>query len=101
MKRILAIFLSILIIFSFAACENSEETQVIEKEEKYVETIGNFIVISKDTEGSPDCYLVYDEDTYVMYSIIFNFITRVESGITITPLYNADGSLRIYNETQY
>ena len=89
--------MSILIIFSFAACENSEETQVIEKEEKYVETIGNFIVISKEFAGTADSYLVYDADTYVMYSIIFNDVSQVESGITITPLYNADGSLRVYN----
>lgn len=93
MKRILALLLiCVILIFSLVGCGKSyqEATNLNERGvgKGYFTTVKQW-----GGGGGYDCYIVYANDTKVMYFIMGDSYT---SGIT--PLYNADGTLQIYNE---
>lgn len=56
---------------------------------------GYFVVVNKWDSGKPSTvsYIVYANDTKVMY-----FITMNGYLFGITPLYNADGTVQVYQE---
>ena len=84
MKRIIAIFMALVIVFALCGCSNPEkgDTSPISND---------FVVLDYEFFGGNNAYenyIVCHKDTGVVYLII-------EGGyrLAITPLYNADGSV--------
>ena len=110
MKRLISFTLILMILCSLVSCTASNAPQAIEKptHAEASQRIGNFIIIKSDRseiEFEDDGYsfwqkyvshIVYDEDTKVMYSIIHELYD--EGSMTITMLYNPDGTPRIFSE---
>ena len=93
-RKTLAILLTIALIlgslFCLTGCSETKEFELSESK------VGGLVAISRQQdfiEGYVyDQYILYDPDTHVMYSMIDS-----TTGTTITLLYNADGSLKVYN----
>lgn len=92
----LAVFLIIIISFSFflVGCDeetttgtSSSEITISNKEENKPD----IIVIKERSDGPYRYKWICEKDTYVMY-----LITSNSHGCSITPLYNPDGTLRRY-----
>ena len=94
-RKLFAILLTIALILGSLFCLTgcSEETKEFELAESKV---GGLVAISRQQdfiEGYVyDQYILYDPDTHVMYSMISS-----GKGMSITLLYNADGTLKVYN----
>ena len=96
-KKIFAVLVILVLMFSLIGCVNTTT---------YEETIGQapagserdmyngyFTIIQKWERGMDiPCYIAYANDTKVKYLIVTG---SHHSGIT--PLYNADGTLQIYD----
>jgi hypothetical protein len=93
MKRILALLLiCVILIFSLVGCGKSYREATAPNETDVGK--GYFTTVKYwGGGGGIDYYIVYANDTKVMYFLVSGGYT---SGIT--PLYNADGTLQIYNE---
>lgn len=93
-KKLMALFMICLILFSLTGCGKSYQEAIGSRE--YIIGNGYFTTV-KYWGGSArlEYYIVYANDTKVMYFIMGDGYT---SGIT--PLYNADGTLQIYSEQQ-
>ena len=60
-------------------------------------TVSTFVVInSKKIFTNTTQYIMYDPETMVMWSALYTY-TSTGDGISHSPMYNADGTLRIYN----
>lgn len=93
-RKLLTIILMVtLSITSLTACGHEDNNK--ENKEKII--FDTFIVEEKGSLNKPlyyiDSYIVYDKKTKVKY---FLYICGDTSGIT--PLYNADGTLQIYED---
>lgn len=88
-KRLIAILTAILLLTTLIGCE-SEDSAIAE-----TKTIldGYFAVLSEHYDGSGKYYIVYATDTRVKYYLM---LSQYRSGIS--PLYNADGTLQVYEE---
>lgn len=83
MKRlIVAILLS---IFLLTGCD-SKEQEILS---------GQFVVIESNEESFIHSYRIYDKQTRVIYIFTKN---SWNGSSTMSPLYNADGTLQIYEE---
>lgn len=83
MKRIMAILISCILVLSLVGCsESGGRYDVGSSYRKY------FTVI----DSTPYGVTIYANDTRVIYYSFYN-----DLGGGITPLYNADGTLQIYN----
>lgn len=63
-------------------------------------TVSTFVEInSKKIIGEITQYIMYDPETMVMYSILYRYDnwSGIGIGISQSPMYNPDGTLRIYN----
>ena len=90
MKKILCILLSIILIFSLVGCGSSYK-QAEEKGDEFFAK-GYFTIIKEWGSASTTIYrLMYANDTKVIY-----FYMNSGYGKDITPMYNADGTLQIY-----
>lgn len=87
-NKIILLMACMVLCFGFASCvgdyNNADET---------VKDYGYFVKIKNWSDGSDDYYIVYAKDTKVEYLIWHGFYKG-----SITPLYNADGSLQVYEE---
>lgn len=91
-KKLIALLMICLILFSLVGCGKSYQEATNPKESHIGK--GYFTTVEQwGGGGGYDYYIVYANDTKVMYFIIGDGYT---SGIT--PLYNADGTLQIYDE---
>lgn len=85
-KRILATVLFLVCLLGLTACtEDSEETKTTIFSSKYV----NLEVV----EDMPSGEILVDQDTGVLYLLYRNCLDGTRSQ-TLTPIYNADGSLK-------
>lgn len=93
MKKLVVLLTIFILILSLVGCGGTpyEETKINEFEKDFC---GYFTTV-KQWGGSMDgyYYILYANDTKVMY---FYYAAGYQSGIT--PLYNADGTLQIYDE---
>ena len=98
-RRILAIIIALVLLLGgivcLAGCSSSSEEE--EKEEiEYPERETLLVVKSHDfdyVDGSLiHQYIYYDPDTLVMYVMISH-----NNGISMSVLYNADGTPKLYN----
>ena len=96
MRRIFASIIVIVLVLGmitcFTGCSSSKtiEFEITDSE------IGGLVAISRKTDFI-DGYnfnqtILYDPETLTMYSLI-----TASEGITITVMYNADGTLKLYN----
>lgn len=92
MRKIIATIMVMILVLgsciTFSACSDGKE---------HDETNNGLVCISKQHEFIGihyDQYVLYDPDTLVMYSMI----TGGDEPI-FTVLYNADGTLKLYNST--
>lgn len=107
------VFLTVLLFFgiivalvggSYAITSAYDETManIQEKQDNLpVENESKFIIISEEEiENGADLYILVDKETRVEYLLVaFSYYpNRIDSGTgtSITPIYNADGSLKIY-----
>ena len=90
-KKLIALLMMCLILFSLTGCGKTYQ-EATELDECHIGK-GYFITIkSWGGGGGNKYYIVYAKDTKVMYFIACNGFTG------ITPLYNTDGTLQIYEE---
>lgn len=93
-----ALFLTVLVICGgiYAFQENpGAYIRVVEEESRQKEESGqeeNTVVLNEWKEGDMTYRIIYMEDTKVKYMVV----NDGSSQVTITPLYNADGTLQVY-----
>ena len=93
-RKILAIIIALALVLGgtvcLSGCSKTEEFENTESE------VGGLVAISRQNrfiEGYAfNQTILYDPDTLVMYSLI-----SFGEGASITALYNADGTLKVYN----
>ena len=92
-KRLLIVALAVVMVVCLVGCGTTYQEATGQAESNTRDDFGNgyFTVI---TEWGNGYYIVYANDTKVKYLIMER--THYLSGIT--PLYNADGTLQIYEE---
>ena len=77
-------------IVCLSGCSKTEEYELTKSK------IGGLVAISRQDEVIPEYRyhqaVLYDPDTLVMYSMVW-----YGEGITITVLYNADGTPKLYD----
>lgn len=100
MKRKISLILCcIFIVFSLAACTSTYQEAMAKSESGETEPEGfgggYFTVIAEWSNTEYSYKIVYANDTKVKYLIM---TTGHRCGITA--LYNADGSVQVYNEEQ-
>lgn len=96
-KRILSAFIVLVVAAHLTACGGTayqEATGQIESNSSAGFAKGYFTVVAE--WGGGDYLVVYANDTKVKYLVICR--SQYLSGIT--PLYNADGTLQIYEESE-
>lgn len=94
-KRLLSMALAVVMVVCLAGCGTTYQKATGQTESNASDDFGNgyFTVI---TEWGCCYKIVYANDTKVKYLIINK--SHYMSGIT--PLYNADGTLQIYEESE-
>lgn len=90
-KKVIALLLMCLMVFSCVGCGKSYQEVTESPSDTFAK--GYFTVIKEWGGGAGDYRIVYANDTKVMY---FTYNIGYHGGIT--PLYNADGTLQIYEE---
>ena len=96
----LLMVITVLIMTSFILCScEVEDSNTQNQIEASPPLVSGFVVINiiEDVFYGTDQYILYDPETYVMYSaFIYSHTKYKEGGITITPMYDVDGSIRVY-----
>ena len=93
MKRFIAsLLVLILLFFTLTGCGSTSYKEAEEANGSEGQFSGYFTPVKQWGSGMDShCYIIYANDTKVMY---FYYWDTHRSGIT--PLYNADGTLQIY-----
>ena len=94
-RKILAIIIALALVLGMlvclSGCSDTKEFELTESE------VGGLVAISRKDSFIKDYNynqtILYDPDTLVMYSMI----SGGQGALTITVLYNADGTLKLYN----
>lgn len=89
-KKLLAIAMAAIMGLSAVGCTSYEGSVDISKSEQSFEG-GYFTLIRTWNDVHNCCYIVYANDTKVMYLVVIGYYMY-----GITPLYNADGSVQVY-----
>ena len=90
-KKILVIIMAAMMALSIFGCTSYQETADISQENDLF-CNGYFTAINKWHDWHSRCCIVYANDTKVKY-----FIAYSGYKFGITPLYNADGTLQVYD----
>ena len=85
MKKILTLFCCMGLVLTLTACDNDSKTETFSK-------YCDLVVIEDDPHS--DYKILYDKNTKVMYCLF----CRLDHENGITPIYNADGTLKLYEE---
>jgi hypothetical protein len=88
-NKIAILMICMVLCLSFASCVEDYNNA----DEEVKDYSSYFVQIKCWSDGSGDYYVVYAKDTKVKYLIWCDY----RKG-SITPLYNADGSLQVYEE---
>lgn len=89
-KKILAIIIAAMMALSIFGCTSYQESVDISKEGKSL--CGGYFTLIRKWDSDYTYYIVYANNTKVMYLIIDGY-----HAYGITPLYNADGTLQVYD----
>ena len=95
-KRILSVALAVMMAVCLTGCGTTSQEATGRAETAKEESIGGgyFTVITSWGDAN-SFYIVYAKDTKVKY-----FVKWTGYQFGITPLYNADGTLQIYEESE-
>lgn len=93
-KRLLAIVMAAIMGLSAVGCTSYQESTDISQDNLSFGG-GYFTQIKQWYDIRCDYYIVYANDTKVMYFIAYQAGNVSKFGIT--PLYNADGSVQVYD----
>ena len=93
-KKILAIIMAATMALSIFGCTSYQEDVDI-SQENYSFCNGYFTVINEWRDWHRRYRIAYANDTKVKYFIAYNVDSESQFGIT--PLYNADGTLQVYD----
>lgn len=91
-KKVITLLLICLMVFSCVGCGKVYQEVIESPSDTFAR--GYFTVIKEWGGGAGNYQIVYANDTKVMY---FSYCIGQHGGIT--PLYNADGTLQVYEET--
>lgn len=94
-KKILALLICITMIIC-VACACSEDSSAIEQITTTDEMF--FCVQTIGLPNSSNMYILVDNDTKVMYALTIAGGSYNRGTSSVTPLYNADGSLKLYED---
>jgi hypothetical protein len=89
MKKILGLILVGILLLPLASCSSQHNTKV----DNPTEDIKTLVYIG--SQGNRFHYY-YDKDTKVMYVVFSDY----QCGGGMTPLYNPDGTLKLYEESE-
>lgn len=92
-NKILTILLSGIVALSFVGCGVQTYQEAINATESTVDFADGYFTVIMQWGNIPTYRIVYAKDTKVKYFVFFD---GYRCGIT--PLYNADGTLQIYEE---
>lgn len=91
-KKIIIFVVCLLLIFGFTGCNGKGDTTKYSDDDYYI--YSKFVVVEKsENPVSGVTFVVYDEDTKVMYYIIDGY-----NQCGITPIYNSDGIIKLYEK---
>ena len=97
MRKTLSIILALIFIISSVFILSSCSS--VKKFEEKESPVSGLICISRQNNFIDgyvlDQYILYDPETYVMYSVISG-----NNGTAMSVLYNSDGTLKLYTPTQ-
>lgn len=91
MKRFIAIILALVIAISLMGCASVEEAN-LNMYGTIVNELGFTVLQHAGDAARHDCYIVYDNETNVVYYLSFPYAT----GITLCPRYDENGEVMIY-----
>ena len=96
-KRLLSVVLAVVMVFCLVGCGTTYQEATGQEESNVDKDFaqGYFTVISKWGDAVSTYYIIYANDTKVKY-----FVKWHSSQWGITALYNADGTLQIYEESE-
>lgn len=87
-KKIIAVVLGLALCFGMTGCTKGD----IEPESSYLANkYIDLVTIYRDNDHSTE--VLYDKNTKVMY-----FVERSGHQFGITPIYNSDGTVKLYDE---
>lgn len=94
MKKIIVLLTIFILVFSLTGCNNQTYEDSRQGGVSYDDWANGYFTIIKSWGGVGNCQymIVYANDTKVMY-----YIDCHSTAGGITPLYNADGTLQIYD----
>lgn len=95
MKRIKYIALLLCLVCVLTACGTTYQEATDEVSESNDMCNGYFTIVTEWANVSSSYYIVYANDTKVKY-----LISSSGYKFGITPLYNSDGSLQVYEEVE-
>lgn len=87
-KKILGLLLVSILLLPLASCDSQQNAKV----DKPSEDKNVLVFIGKEN----NLFYYYDKDTKVMYVVY----TGYQEGGGMTPLYNPDGTLKLYEESE-
>lgn len=91
-KKILAIVLCAALCFGVTGCSADH---LIDGEDNFSHIDNEYMKMHKLYDENDGCIIAYDEYTKVMY-----LCTYGNSSMAITPIYNSDGTVKLYEETE-
>ena len=101
MKKLVLVVISVMLLLTVlivtTGCSSNYEDKETDVEEYWG---GGYFKIIEKWNGNSPCknnYIVYAVDTKVMYYVQDNIPFTNDSNIT--PLYNSDGTIRVYEES--
>ncbi len=96
-KRLLSVVLAVAMVFCLVGCGTTYQEATGQTESNASGDFGNgyFTVITKWSDGNGRYRIAYAKDTKVKY-----FVQTSTYSWAITPLYNTDGTLQIYEESE-
>lgn len=94
-KRILAIVLCAALCFGVTGCSTDCQSHLIDGEDNFSSIDNEYMKMHKLYDEEDGCIIAYDEYTKVMYLCAYG-----NSTMAITPIYNSDGTVKLYDGTE-
>lgn len=87
-KKIIAAVLALALCFGMTGCTKGD---IKPENSKIANKYIDLVIIYRDRGKGTE--VLYDKNTKVMY-----FVVNVYNGFAITPIYNSDGTVKLYDE---
>lgn len=91
-KRILAIILCTALCLGVTGCSTDH---LVDGENNFLNIDNEYMKMHKLYDENDGCIIAYDEYTKVMYLCAYG-----NSAMAITPIYNSDGTVKLYEEDE-